>query len=58
MVRASHILLITHDPKTSAELPPEQKAAKRKQIEDLLKRARAGEDFAKMVKEYSEDPGF
>jgi parvulin-like peptidyl-prolyl isomerase len=56
MVRASHILLLTSDPKTGTDLPPEQKAAKRKQIEDLLKRARAGEDFANMAKEYSEDP--
>jgi parvulin-like peptidyl-prolyl isomerase len=57
MVRASHILLMTTDPKTNAELADEQKAAKRKQMEGLLKRARAGEDFAKLAKEYSEDPG-
>jgi peptidyl-prolyl cis-trans isomerase C len=57
MVRASHILLLTTDPKTNAELTDEQKAAKRKQMEGLLKRARAGEDFAKLAKEHSEDPG-
>ncbi|MCX6923928.1 MAG: peptidylprolyl isomerase [Verrucomicrobia bacterium] len=57
MVRASHILLMTTDPKTNAELSDEQKAAKRKQMEGLLKRARAGEDFAKLAKDYSEDPG-
>jgi peptidyl-prolyl cis-trans isomerase C len=57
MVRASHILLTTRDPATNGELSDDKKAAKRKQMEDILKRARAGEDFAKLAKEYSEDPG-
>jgi peptidyl-prolyl cis-trans isomerase C len=56
MVRASHILLMTKD-ETGADLPPEKKEAKRKQIEDLLKKARAGEDFAELAKKHSEDPG-
>jgi len=56
-VRASHILLSTRDRATSTELPEEQKAAKRKKAEELVKRARAGEDFAKLAQEYSEDPG-
>jgi len=54
-VRASHILLSTRS--EAGELPSEQKAAKRRQMEELLKRARAGEDFAKLAKEFSEDPG-
>ena len=57
MVRASHILLSTRDSTTNAELSDEQRKAKRKQIEDILKRARDGEDFAKLAKEFSEDPG-
>lgn len=56
MVRASHILLSTLDP-DKAPLPDEKKLAKRKLAEDLLKRARAGEDFAKLAKEFSEDTG-
>jgi len=56
MVRASHILLSTRDA-NSQELPVEDKAAKRKQAEALLKRARAGEDFTKLADQYSEDPG-
>jgi peptidyl-prolyl cis-trans isomerase C len=56
MVRASHILLGTRDPKTGAELTDEQKAAKRKKLEEILKRAREGENFANLAKEFSEDP--
>lgn len=56
-VRASHILIGTRDPNTNKDLSDEQKAAKKKKAEDILKRARAGEDFAKLAKEYSEDPG-
>jgi parvulin-like peptidyl-prolyl isomerase len=46
-----HILLLTQD-KTDAE-----KAEIRKKIEDILVRAKAGEDFAELAKQYSEDPG-
>jgi peptidyl-prolyl cis-trans isomerase C len=56
MVRASHILLTTRDAQ-GTELSDDKKAAKRKQIDELLKRARAGEDFAALAKQYSEDPG-
>ncbi|MBI3849513.1 MAG: peptidylprolyl isomerase [Verrucomicrobia bacterium] len=57
MVRASHILLGTRDSITGGELSEEKKAAKKKEMEDILKRARAGEDFAKLAKEFSEDTG-
>jgi len=56
MVRASHIVLGIRDPATGQPLPEEQKAARRKQLEDLLKRARGGEDFAKLAREFSDDP--
>ncbi|MFO1476032.1 MAG: peptidylprolyl isomerase [Verrucomicrobiota bacterium] len=56
MVRVAHILLVTSDPATRADLTDAQKAAKMKQLQDLLKRARAGEDFAALAKQYSEDP--
>jgi peptidyl-prolyl cis-trans isomerase C len=63
LVRAQHILLSTRDPLDSnpnplqrRELPEAQKKAKRQLAEDLAKRARAGEDFKKLVQEYSDDP--
>jgi len=55
-VRASHILLTTVEPKTGTPIPDDQKAAKRKTADALLKRARAGEDFAKLAREFSDDP--
>lgn len=56
-VRASHILFSTRDNATQQELPEDKKAAKKKLADDVLKRARGGEDFAKLAKEYSDDPG-
>ena len=57
MVHVSHILIRTQDPLTKADLPDDKKTAKRKLAEDLLKRAKGGEDWGKLVKEYSEDSG-
>jgi parvulin-like peptidyl-prolyl isomerase len=56
-VHVRHILLMTVDPSTKTPLDTNTVAAKRKQIDDLLKRARAGEDFATLARQYSEDPG-
>ena len=55
MVRVSHILLATVDQTARQPLPEPQKEAKRRQADDALKRAKAGEDFAKLVKEFSDD---
>jgi peptidyl-prolyl cis-trans isomerase C len=56
-VRASHILLMTTDPKTNEPLSDDKKAAKRKLMEDILKQAKGGADFGELAKKYSEDPG-
>jgi parvulin-like peptidyl-prolyl isomerase len=64
MVRASHILLSIKDPAdpnpnmtARRDLPEDQKRARRKQMEDILKRAKGGEDFSKLASQYSDDPG-
>jgi parvulin-like peptidyl-prolyl isomerase len=46
-----HILLLTQGK------PDAEKAGIRKKLEGILARARAGEDFAGLAKEFSEDPG-
>src|ERR1039458_85782 len=55
-VHVRHVLLLTIDPTspTRAPLSDDQTKTKKKQIDDILKRARGGEDFAKLAKEYSE----
>jgi peptidyl-prolyl cis-trans isomerase C len=52
-----HILLLTIDAATHTPLSADQMQVKRKQIDDILKRVRAGEDFATLARQYSEDPG-
>ncbi len=56
-VRVCHILFATVDPATRQELAEEKKQAKRKQADEIRKRVVAGEDFTKLAKEFSEDPG-
>lgn len=55
MVRIAQIYLSTRDPLTGAELSDADKATKKKEIEDILKRARAGGNFSNLVEQYSED---
>lgn len=56
-VRAAHILVATGDPRGATPMPAAEKQEKMKLAQSLLKRARANEDFAKLAKEYSDDPG-
>src|SRR5262249_17793464 len=56
-VRASHVLLSTKDPVTRQDLSAEQKNVKKATAEKVLARAKKGEDFTALVKEFSEDPG-
>jgi parvulin-like peptidyl-prolyl isomerase len=56
MVHVAQLYLSTRDPVTGAELSDTDKATKKKEMEDILKRARAGESFKNLVGKYSEDP--
>jgi len=56
-VRVSHILISTLDPLTQHPLPSDQKKVKEQLARDIRARAEKGEDFTKLVKQYSEDPG-
>ena len=56
MVRAAHILVGTTEP-GGGEMSPEQRKEKLALAENLLKRARAGEDFGRLAAEFSDDPG-
>jgi len=51
-VHARHILI-----KIDTAADAAKKEESRKKAEDLLKRIKAGEDFAKLANEFSEDPG-
>jgi len=54
-VRVSHVMLATRDRNSDQPLTEEQKKIKRTQIEKLRTAALAGEDFQKLVLEFSED---
>ena len=55
-IRLCDILLLTVNPGTGTPLPADQQQAKRKKIDELLKRARSGENFTNLAAQYSEDP--
>jgi peptidyl-prolyl cis-trans isomerase C len=58
-VHVRHILFATVDVSSPSQTPlsDDEKQAKLKQAQDVLKRLRAGEDFATLAKQYSDDPG-
>ncbi|HWC65129.1 MAG TPA: peptidyl-prolyl cis-trans isomerase, partial [Thermoanaerobaculia bacterium] len=51
-VHAAHVLI-----KVDKDATPAQDAAAKKKAEDVLARAKKGEDFGELAKKYSDDPG-
>ena len=56
-LRAKHVLILTQDEATREPLPEADIAERKVKADGILARAKAGEDFDALVKEYSEDPG-
>lgn len=56
-VRASHILLSTIDTLTERPVSEAVRKEKEAKIREIRERVLNGEDFAKLAKEFSEDPG-
>lgn len=55
VLRASHILISTRDSITGKPLAPELKLHKKQLADKVAARAKAGEDFAKLVRDFSND---
>jgi peptidyl-prolyl cis-trans isomerase D len=51
-VRARHILIAV-----TSEASPAEKAAAKAQAEEILQKVKSGDDFAKLARQYSDDPG-
>jgi len=56
-VKVAHVFMTTRDRQSEQDLPEETKAKKRRQMEQVRERALAGEEFTKLVMEFSEDRG-
>lgn len=56
-LRAKHVLIATKDMSTGADLDADKLAEAEKKANEILERAKNGEDFDALIKEYNEDPG-
>lgn len=56
-LRAKHVLIMTQDADTGAELKGDELAEAETLANEILERAKNGEDFDALIEEYGEDPG-
>ena len=56
-VRVKHVLFMTVGGQDGKPLPKEQQDAAKAKADQVLAKAKAGEDFDKLVAQFSEDPG-
>lgn len=56
-LRAKHVLIMTQDADTGAELEGDELAEAETLANEILERAKNGEDFDALIEEYGEDPG-
>lgn len=56
IAKGYYILVQSKDPRTGVDLPPEVMKPKRERLQRALSRARSGEDFQTLIKEYTEEP--
>ncbi len=56
-VHANHVLIAFPTNADGSEVTDEQKAEAKAKAEEVLEKINAGEDFNKLVEEYSDDPG-
>lgn len=57
MIHGYHILVVAVDKSTGTQLPDDEKKLKKKIADGLLKRVKDGEDFSKVARDASDDPG-
>lgn len=56
LAKGQHIVMFTRDPRSGVDLTPDLIRPKKERLLRAQSRARAGEDFLTLIKEYSEDP--